>query len=135
MEKTLVILKPDAIKRKLMGEIISRLEGRNLNITHMEMVVISDGKARRLYGHVSHEPIYEPMIKYITSGPVLLLIVEGDSAISMVRKMIGSRKTYDSPPGTIRGDLGYHDFENLIHASDSVENAQLEIKLLLNNKI
>ncbi len=94
----------------------------------MKMSVISDALAREHYSHVSHESIYEDMIKYITCGPVIFLIIEGDFAIRIVRNMIGVRKTYDSPAGTIRGDLGYHDFENLIHASDSVENAEIEIR-------
>lgn len=128
MQRTLVILKPDAVKRKLIGEIISRFEKRDLQITHIKMSMISEDLAREHYSHVSHESIYEDMIKYITSGPVVFLVIEGEFAIKMIRNMIGVRKTYDSPSGTIRGDLGYHDFENLIHASDSVENAETEIR-------
>ncbi len=132
MERTLVILKPDAVRRKLIGEIISRFEKRGLNITNLRMLTITEEKAREHYYHVREESFFEDMMRFITSGPVVSMIIEGENVIKIVRSMLGSLKTYNSPPGTIRGDYGYHEFENLIHASDSVESAEIEIKRFFN---
>jgi nucleoside-diphosphate kinase len=128
MERTLIILKPDAISRKLMGEILGRFEKRNFEITRMEMTVISKKTAEEHYAHVISEPIYDDMIRFITSGPVVIAILEGNRVIQTVRNMIGKTSSFDSPSGTIRGDYGSHRFENLIHASDSEESAEMEIK-------
>lgn len=132
MERTLVFLKPDAVKRKLIGEILTRFEKRDLKIADMKMMTMTEELAKEHYGHVSHESIYGDMIEFITSGPIVAIIIEGENVIKIVRSMLGNRKTYDSPPGTIRGDLGSHDFENLIHASDSVRNAEVEIERFFN---
>ncbi|MDD4189376.1 MAG: nucleoside-diphosphate kinase [Eubacteriales bacterium] len=131
MERTLVMLKPDAIRRKLAGEIITRFEKRDLRITQMRMMTLEKSAAEEHYSHVSHEPFYKSMIDFITSGPVLVMVIEGEHVVKMVRSMLGSLKTYDSPSGTIRGDLGSHFYENLIHASDSPETAEKEIKRFL----
>ncbi|OPZ88096.1 MAG: Nucleoside diphosphate kinase [Firmicutes bacterium ADurb.Bin419] len=128
MERTLVILKPDAVKRKLIGEIISRFERKNLAITHMKVMNIDKDVAIEHYAHVRDLPIFEDMINFITSGPVVVMVITGDKVIGIVRNMIGKTSSFESAPGTIRGDFGYHRFENLIHASDSVESAELEIK-------
>lgn len=128
MERTLVILKPDAVKRKLTGELISRFERKNFNITAMKMMTIGQKTAEDHYEHVKSESIYDDMIRFITSGPVLAMILEGNNIIQGVRSMVGKTSWLDSAPGTIRGDFGSHRFENLIHASDSVENAEIEIK-------
>jgi nucleoside-diphosphate kinase len=128
MERTLVILKPDTVRRKLAGEIISRFEKRNLTITHMKMMDIEKNIALEHYYHVRNEPIFEDMINYITSGSVIVLIIAGNQVIGMVRTMIGKTSSFESLPGTIRGDYGLHRFENLIHASDSIENAEIEIQ-------
>lgn len=128
MERTLVIFKPDTVRRKLMGELISRFERKNFMITAMKMMTIPLSTAQEHYQHVKSESIYEDMIRFITSGPVLAVILEGNSIIQAVRSMVGRTSWLDSAPGTIRGDFGSHRFENLIHASDSVENAEIEIK-------
>ncbi|MDQ2085793.1 nucleoside-diphosphate kinase [Herbivorax sp. ANBcel31] len=128
MERTLVILKPDSVRRKLIGEIISRFERKNFTITHMKMMKIKKETARLHYAHVEGSPIFEDMIKYMTSGSVITMIVSGNKVISAIRNMIGKTSSFDSLPGTIRGDFGSHRFENLMHASDSVESAELEIK-------
>lgn len=128
MERTLVILKPDAVRRKLVGEIISRFERKNLEITQMKVTNIERNVAIEHYAHVRELPIFEDMINFLTSGPVVVMIITGVNAISVVRNMVGKTSCYESAPGTIRGDFGYHRFENLIHASDSVESAELEIK-------
>lgn len=128
MERTFIILKPDAVKRKLIGQIISRFENKNYIITHMKLSKIDRSTANIHYQHVQGLPIYEEMLDYITSGPSLMLILEGDKVISTVRNMVGKTSSHESPPGTIRGDYGSHRFQNLIHASDSTENAEMEIK-------
>jgi len=128
MERTLVILKPDAVERKLIGEIISRFEKKGYTVAAMKMMRISRETAEEHYSHVKSEPIYEDMLEYITSGPVVAIILEGYRVIQAVRNMIGKTSSFDSPPGTIRGDYGSHRFRNLIHASDSPESAEIEIR-------
>lgn len=128
MERTLVILKPDAVARKLVGEILARFEKRNFELSRMEIAVIDRKTAEEHYAHVINEPIYNDMINYITSGPVVIAILEGNRVIQTIRNMIGKTSSFDSPSGTIRGDYGSHRFENLIHASDSEESAEIEIK-------
>ncbi|KNY26198.1 nucleoside-diphosphate kinase [Pseudobacteroides cellulosolvens] len=127
MERTLVILKPDAVERKLIGEIITRFEKRNLEIINMKMTKISREKAEEHYSHISGMPFFNDMIDYITMGEVVIMMLEGENAINMVRNMIGKTSSIESSPGTVRGDFGYHRFMNLIHASDSVESAEKEI--------
>lgn len=128
MEKTLIILKPDSVRRKLVGEIISRFEKKNFTILHMKMMTIDEETASIHYSHVKGEPFFNDLIKYMTSGPVVAIILSGNKVIQAVRNIIGKTSSFDSLPGTIRGDFGSHDFENLIHASDSAESAELEIK-------
>jgi len=128
MERTLIILKPDAVRRKLVGEIISRFERKGYSIQQIKIMSISREIAEIHYNHVRTEPIFEDMMSFITSGPVVAMIIEGNSVIQSIRNMIGKTSSFDSPPGTIRGDYGSHRFENLIHASDSIENAEIEIK-------
>ena len=127
MERTLVILKPDAVRRKLIGEIINRIERKGYTISHMKMSRIPREAAEVHYAHVKALPIYEAMLDYFTSGDVVLLVVEGEQVIQTVRNLVGKTSTFDSPAGTIRGDFGSHRYENLIHASDSVESAEIEI--------
>ena len=133
MERTLVILKPDTLKRKLTGEIITRFERKNFTIAAMKMMTIQLSIAEEHYKHVKSESIYDDMLGFITSGPVLAMILEGNNIIQAVRNMVGKTSWLDSAPGTIRGDFGSHRFENLIHASDSVENAEIEIKRFFGN--
>ncbi|AEV68452.1 nucleoside-diphosphate kinase [Acetivibrio clariflavus] len=128
MERTLVILKPDAVRRKLIGEIISRFEKKNLTIDQMKIINIDRELALEHYAHVKGYSFFEDMINYITSGPVVVMIISGENAVTAVRNLVGKTNCLESPPGTIRGDYGFHRFENLIHASDSVESAELEIK-------
>jgi len=128
MERTLVILKPDSVKRKLVGEIISRFEKRNFTILHLKMMNIDRELACEHYSHVKDKPFFNDMIDYITSGPVVVMVLSGYRVIEAVRSMVGATSNFDSKPGTIRGDYGYHRFENLIHASDSCESAEIEIK-------
>lgn len=128
MERTLVILKPDAVQRKLIGDIIIRFEKKNLVIKEMKMMCIEKSMAEEHYAHVKDMPFFDDMVEYITAGPVVAIVLEGEKAIQSVRNMIGRTSSFDSAPGTIRGDFGSHSFQNLIHASDSIESVQIEIK-------
>jgi nucleoside-diphosphate kinase len=128
MERTLVILKPDVVRRKLIGEIISRFERKNLTIIQMKVMNIDKELALLHYQHVKKYSFFEDMISYITSGPVVVMIISGSNAISTVRNMVGKTSCHESPIGTIRGDYGFHPFENLIHSSDSEESAGIEIQ-------
>ncbi|MDP4093135.1 MAG: nucleoside-diphosphate kinase [Bacillota bacterium] len=128
MERTFVILKPDALEKRVTGEIISRFEKKGINIASLKMDMIEKNVAEVHYEHVRNLPIFTEMIDYMTSAPVIMMILEGDNVINTVRKMIGKTSCYESDPGTIRGDYGFHRYKNLIHASDSPENAEIEIK-------
>ncbi|MGL6195492.1 MAG: nucleoside-diphosphate kinase [Thermoguttaceae bacterium] len=127
MIKTLVILKPDAVKRKLVGEIISRFEKKGLTISEMKMMQITPELAKKHYAEHVGKPFYPTLEAYITSGPVVVMIVEGPEVVSVVRLMVGPTNGIVAPPGTIRGDFSLSNQENLVHASDSPESAQREI--------
>lgn len=128
MERTLVILKPDTVRRGLIGEIISRIERKGYSISQMKMFTITRETALIHYAHVKNVPIFDDMITYITSGPSVALIIGGERVIGTIREMIGKTSGFEALPGTIRGDFGSHPFQNLIHASDAVESAEEEIK-------
>jgi nucleoside-diphosphate kinase len=128
LEKTLVILKPDSVKRKLLGEIIGRFEKKNLEIIDLKMEVIRKETAEIHYAHIKHLPLYDEMIHYMTSSPSLILLIHGEKAIQVVRGMIGKTNSFEAQVGTIRGDYGSHFYQNLIHASDSEDSAEIEIK-------
>jgi nucleoside-diphosphate kinase len=127
MEQTLIILKPDAIEKKLIGKIISRFEEKGYSVVNIKMAKIDKKIAIEHYKHVSHLKHFNKIIDYIISGKVVILILEGYQVIKSVRNLIGQTKTVEALPGTIRGDYGNHDFKNLIHASDSKDSAKIEI--------
>jgi len=133
MERTLVILKPDAVRRKLMGELIMKFEKKNLEITQVKLEKISRETAEIHYGHVKNLPFYDDMIDYMTASPSLIMIISGEKVIQVIRSMIGKTNSFEAQPGTIRGDYGLHFYENLVHASDSIENAEMEINRFFNN--
>lgn len=128
-ERTLVILKPDAVQRGLVGEIISRFEKRGLKIVAMKMVKVSRELAEEHYKIHRGKPFFEPTVNYITSSPVIAMVIEGRNAIEVVRKMMGSTDPQKAEPGTIRGDYALYIGRNIIHGSDSKENAEFEINL------
>jgi len=128
-ERTLVILKPDAVQRGLVGEIISRFEKRGLKIVAMKMVKVSRELAEEHYKIHRGKPFFEPTVNYITSSPVVAMVIEGRKAIEVVRKMMGSTDPQKAEPGTIRGDYALYIGRNIIHGSDSKENAEFEINL------
>jgi nucleoside-diphosphate kinase len=129
MEQTLLIIKPDALQRRLVGEIIRRLELKGLKIIGLKMVLLTESQARRLYVVHQGKPFYEGLVRFITSGPVVVLVLEGLQAIKVVRAMLGATFGFEAQPGTIRGDLGLSKGFNLVHASDSKETASYEIPI------
>jgi len=129
VERTLVILKPDAVERGLVGSITARFESRGFTIKGMKLVRVDPEAAEKHYAVHKGKPFYEPLIDFITSGPVILMVLEGEQAVSVVRKMMGATFCTEAEPGTIRGDFGLGQTRNLIHGSDSLETAQKEIAL------
>ena len=121
-EQTLVVIKPDAVKRRLAGKIISRFEEKGFNIENLKSYSFTKEKAEEFYSAHSHKPFFNELVSFITSGPTMVLILDGNSAISAVRMMIGSTKSYEAAPGTIRGDLALNITDNIVHASDSYES-------------
>jgi nucleoside-diphosphate kinase len=128
-ERTLIIIKPDAVQRHLAGRIIGRFEAKGLKLVAAKLMQISEELARRHYGAHQHQPFFEPAVKFMSSSPSLLMVWEADGIIDMARKIIGSTFGYDAQPGTIRGDFGCSQRYNLIHGSDSPESAEKEIRL------
>ena len=123
------MLKPDAVKRKLIGRIIQRFEDKGLEIVEMKMLTLSKEMAEEFYKMHKGREFYERLIKFMTSGRIVAMVVEGENAISIVRKMIGKTNPVEAEPGTIRGDFALSTPNNIIHASDSKESAEREIKL------
>lgn len=121
-ERTLVVIKPDAVKRKLAGKIISRFEEKGFTIENLKSYSFTRDKAEEFYSAHSNKPFFDELVSFITSGPIIALILNGNSAINVVRIMIGSTKSYEAAPGTIRGDLALNITDNVIHASDSYES-------------
>ncbi len=128
-ERTLVFLKPGAIMRGLMGEIITRIERKGLLITALKLVKLSRKKAEKLYEMHKNKHFFEILIEHVTSGPVLAMVIEGPNAISVMRNMGGKTNPFEAAPGTIRGDYALDVTKNVIHASDSPENAEREIRI------
>ena len=133
MEKTYIMLKPDAIRRNLIGEIIGRIEKKGYKITNMKMFTLNEPILREHYAHIADRPFFPEVVEYMTSGPVVGMIVEGDSVIKGMRQMMGATKYLEAPMGTIRGDYYCNDRENLIHGSDAPETAEIEIKRFFGN--
>jgi nucleoside-diphosphate kinase len=129
MERTLVIIKPDAVQRGLVGSILTRLERRGLRFAAMKLIHIMPALAARHYAVHQGKPFYEPLIKFITSGPVVVAVVEGQDAIDIVRKTMGATNPAQAEPGTIRADFGLEIGRNLIHGSDGPDTAAYEIPL------
>jgi nucleoside-diphosphate kinase len=129
MERTLVLLKPDAVRRGLVGHVLSRYEAKGLRIVAMEQRLITGEVADAHYAEHIDRDFYPPLREFATSGPLVALVLEGDEAISVVRALTGATDGRKADPGTIRGDLSLSNRENLVHASDSAESAEREIAL------
>lgn len=129
MERTLILVKPDAMQRGLAGEIIARLERRGLRIVGMKLMQVSDALARRHYAEHEGKGFYEGLISYITSSPIIAAVFEGTNTIEAARQTMGKTNPLQAAPGTIRGDLGLETGRNLVHGSDSPQSAAREIAL------
>ncbi len=129
VERTLVLVKPDAMQRRLAGEILGRLEARGLTIRAARLVAVDRPLAERHYAEHSQKPFFGELVGFITSAPTLALALEGESAISVVRTTMGATNPVEASPGTIRGDLALAMPDNLVHGSDSAESAERELSL------
>jgi nucleoside-diphosphate kinase len=129
-ERTLVLIKPDGVERQLIGEILSRIERKGLTIAALELRTVGDELARQHYAEHDGKPFFGSLLEFITSGPVVAVVVEGTRAIPAFRQLAGGTDPVDkATPGTIRGDFGLETQFNLVHGSDSAESAQREIEL------
>ena len=129
MERTLVIIKPDATQRGLVGEIVARFERRGLRIAALRLMRIDESLARRHYAVHEDKPFYEPLVRYITSSPVVVMVLEGNNSIEIVRRTMGATNPAEAVPGTIRADFGLEIGRNLVHGSDGPETAAFEVPL------
>lgn len=129
IEKTYAMLKPDAVAAGSIGEIVSRFERVGLTIEKMELAMVSPKQAAANYAEHEGKPFYEGLISYITSGPVVKLVLSGEGAVALTRKLMGATNPADAAPGTIRGDFGLVMDANVIHGSDSSESAEREIAI------
>jgi nucleoside-diphosphate kinase len=128
-ERTLVLLKPDAVRRGLIGNIVSRFEGKGLRFVALEQRMIDAEQADRHYVEHVDKDFYPPLRDFVTSGPLVAAVLEGDEAVDVVRAINGATDGRKAAPGSIRGDLSLSNRENLVHGSDSVQSAQREIRL------
>jgi nucleoside-diphosphate kinase len=129
LEQTLLIVKPDGVQRGLIGEVIARFERRGLKIVGLRLMQIGRELAERHYAVHKGKPFYDGLIGYITSGPVAVMALEGPDAIAVVRRVIGSTRSNEAAPGTIRGDFALTVGRNIVHASDAPETARFELDL------
>jgi nucleoside-diphosphate kinase len=129
VERTLVLIKPDAMRRQLAGEILARFERRGLVVREAKLVTVDRDLAARHYAEHSEKPFFGELVEFITSGPTLALVLEGEGAITTVRRTMGATNPADSEPGSIRGDFALSMPDNLVHGSDSPESAEREIGL------
>lgn len=132
-ERTFLMIKPDAVQRNLIGEIISRIEHKGLRIIGMKFLQVTPELAAKHYEIHKERPFYDGLVKFITSSPALAIVAQGKSAISVGRLLVGSTNPAEALPGTIRGDYGLDIGRNMVHASDSVENAKYEASVYFND--
>lgn len=129
-EQTLFIIKPDAVARKLVGQIISRFENKGFKIIQLKMFTFTKSQAQEFYSVHNTKPFFGELVDFITSGPVVAAIIEGNNAVATTRLLVGATKSYEAAPGTIRGDLGLGISDNIIHASDSKESFEKEARVV-----
>ena len=135
MERTLILLKPDCLVNKVAGKVISRFEEKNYSIVATRMIQLDDALLREHYAHVAHLPFFPEIAGFMSSRPVLAMILEGENIIQGVRDLLGPTDSTTAPKGTIRGDLGTDRMRNVVHASDSPENAQVEIERFFSEQL
>ena len=129
MDRTLIVIKPDAVQRHRMGRILTRFEAKGLKIVGLKMLAVSQELAERMYEVHQGKPFHQPLLKFITASPVVAGVLEGADVIPVVRGLLGATNCAEAAPGTIRGDFGMSTRYNLVHASDSPESAAREIPL------
>lgn len=127
-ERSLIIIKPDAIQRSLVGEIVTRFERKGLKIVGMKMMYLKDALVEEHYGHIKDKPFFPRIKRFMTSAPVIVMAVAGLKAIDSIRLIVGPTKGYEAAAGTLRGDLSLSMQSNVVHASDTKENAEIEIR-------
>ena len=132
-ERTFLAIKPDGVQRGLVGEILGRFERKGFKLIALKQIIPSRGLAEQHYGVHKERPFFEGLVDFITSGPVVAMVWEGDGVIASARKLIGSTKPLDADPGTIRGDLAINIGRNVIHGSDGPDTANFEIGLWFNS--
>ena len=130
MERTLILLKPDCVQRGLIGRVLGRFERKGLKVVGLKMLRVSDSLARRMYAEHEGKDFYEPLVRFVTSSPVVACVLEGVGAVELARSLLGATFGPEAAPGTIRGDFGASRRYNLAHGSDSLESARREIDLL-----
>ncbi|CAN5256136.1 nucleoside-diphosphate kinase [soil metagenome] len=132
-EQTLIVIKPDGIRRRLIGKIISRFEDKGFEVKDLRFFIFSPKKADEFYSVHKEKPFFEELVSFISSAPVVACVLEGDNAINTVRQMTGATKSFEAAAGTIRGDYGLGVTENVIHASDSAESFIKESGVIFNH--
>ena len=129
MEQTFIMLKPSTITRGLIGNILTRFENKGLKITAMKLTKMTQQQADKIYAVHREKPFFKELVQYVKSAPIVVLVVEGEEAVKVIRNMVGSTNAKEAEPGTIRGDLANSNQKNAVHASDSIENAQREMNI------
>ena len=129
MEQTLILVKPDAMQRGLAGEVLGRFERRGLRLAGLRLLQMDEAMARRHYAEHEGKPFFAGLVEFITSGPLIAAVFEGENAVAAARQTMGATSPTEAAPGTIRGDLGLELGRNLVHGSDSIESAQREIAI------
>ncbi len=132
LEQTLSIIKPDAVGKNLIGEIYTRIEKRGFRIVAAKMILLSREKAGEFYAEHRGRPYYEPLVEFMTSGPIMVQVLEGEDIVSRYRELMGTTNSPEAAPGTIRRDLGADNRRNAVHGSDSPANARREITFFFN---
>lgn len=133
IEQSFVMMKPDAPQRRLMGKILSRFEDKGLQIIAMKLIHINEDLAKEHYGEHKEKPFFNDLVAYITSSPALAMVIKGENAISLIRKIVGATNPQEADLGTIRGDFAIDMGRNIIHASDAPESAKREIALFFDD--
>ena len=128
-QRTFVMVKPDGVRRRVIGEVVSRIEAKGYDILEMKLFTIDDALAKKHYAEHVDKPFFGELVQFITSGPVVAMVVEGPDAVSGMRQVMGATNPIDAAPGSIRGDLASVIGENIVHGSDSPESAEREVNL------
>jgi nucleoside-diphosphate kinase len=129
MERTFVMVKPDGVRRSLVGEVVKRIESKGYSLVEMRLFTIDEDLAKRHYAEHTEKPFFGELVSFITSGPVVAMVVEGDDAVKGARQIMGATNPLEAVPGSIRGDFASVITENIVHGSDSPESAEREIGL------